>query len=94
LARKRRHFFYLRPDVLTPVGYRAIVACKGPALSLLATPAHSVEHMPNTTGVVPDIKQLPDQLSDPIQGPVVASVTVFKGASLQFALQALQLGRR
>ena len=87
VARHARHFFYLGPDVLAPLRDRLVVAAKRPALRPLATPTQSAQDVPDPAGVIADGKQLPNQVRDAVESPVIARITLGEGPAFQFSLQ-------
>lgn len=75
------------PATLRSLGHRVVVL----ALLSLATPAHPLHHMPDSTCFVTNFKQLPDHLSDPIQGPVVTCISKSASAFVQGSFQLFYL---
>src|SRR6186713_1539027 len=69
-----RHFFYTRQFLFLPLLDGILISMQRSALRSLVTPTHPLHHMPDSTGLIADAKQLPDHLSNPIQGPVVARI--------------------
>lgn len=66
LAPSSRHFFYMRPDIVFPVGNRLVVSRQTPSLGFLATPIQTVQKVPHATRTISYLKQIPDQMSNAI----------------------------
>jgi len=64
----------MRPPVTTPLGNRGLVALTRAALGLLTTPPHAAQEMPQGIGVITDLKCLPNDLGDPLQGPQLGPI--------------------
>src|SRR5512137_217877 len=58
VARRVCHFFYMRPDVVFPMGDLVIIALQCTSLRFLATPAHSLQQIPDAAGAIAHAKQL------------------------------------
>lgn len=74
-----------------PLSDRFVVALQWLALLSLATPSHPLHHMPDSTCIVTNFKQLPDHLSKPIQCPVVTCISKDLGSFVQDSFQMLYL---
>jgi hypothetical protein len=59
------------------------LATDSAALWLLATPTESSQEIPNTARTIPYVKQVPDQMSHPIQRPVIFCIAVRISPPLQ-----------
>src|SRR5215467_7648460 len=70
-----RHFFYPRQFLFLPLLDGFLISMQRLALRSLVTPTYPLHHMPDGTGLVANAKELPDHLSDPIQGPVVSCIS-------------------
>jgi hypothetical protein len=53
---------------------RRLVALTGTALGFLTTPAHAAQEMPQGIGMIADLKFVPNDLGDPLQGPQLGPV--------------------
>ena len=84
----------MRPEVAFPVRNRFLIACETAALRLLATPIQSLQEIPDATRPIAHPKQFPDQVGNPIQGPVIFGVPVRIGAAGQGLERATLSSRR
>ena len=76
LLRARRAFLYTGPVLFAPALDRLFVAFAGPALGLLAAPAHPPQHAPDMAGMIANAEMLLDQLGHAGQGPKVRAAAV------------------
>ncbi len=88
------HFFYMRPDVVFPMRDLFIVALEGAPLRFLATPSQSLQQIPDAAGAIAHAKQLPDQMRDAIQGPVIFGIAVGRRPTPEGSFQSLELNVR
>ncbi len=88
------HFFYLRPEVTLPMRNGFIIAVQRLALGLLTTPPQSLQQTPHAGRLVPYPKQVPDQMRDAVQRPVIFWIALPVGTLLQGLKQAPALGGR
>ena len=68
-----------------------IIACVTASLRFLATPPHAPEQPPNAARLVAHVKEIPDQVGNPIQRPVVIGPSVDERSELQGAHQSTEL---
>ncbi len=73
-------FFYGGPDIVFPMGDGCLIASQTAALRFLATPPESAHQIPHATGTIPNSKQLPDQMRDTVECPVIFRVAICIGA--------------
>ena len=91
VAWSARHFFYPWPGMTFPAFNRCLIPLEGQSLHFLTTPIHSIQQPPNTTGRVADPEQIPNQMSNAIQGPIIFAVSMSIGTSQQFLLQLFDM---
>ena len=70
------HFFYLRPDVVFPMGDRFVIALQRAPLRFLATPLQTLQQIPDAARTIAHPEQVPDQMRDAIQVPVIFGIAV------------------
>src|SRR6266508_6262460 len=80
VAFKSRVFFYLWQYFFLPFRNRFFVPLKSATLWALVAPAHSIHHIPNCTWMITHLEQLPNDLGDPVECPIVASIPKGKSA--------------
>jgi len=86
-----RHFFYPRQFFFLPLLDGRFITVQWLALRSLVAPTHPLHHMPDGAGLMPNTKQLPDHLSDPIQCPIIARISKGICSFVQRFLQTFQL---
>ena len=92
VAPRACHFFYMRPDIAFPMRNRFIIALQRTSLRFLATPPQTLQKIPDTARAIPHTKQIPDQVHDTIQGPVIFGVAVGIRSAPEGTFQAPELG--
>src|SRR5918995_353158 len=86
-----RHFFYPWQFFFLPLLDGSFVPMQWLTLWALVAPTHPLHHVPDSAGLISNTKQLPDHLSDPIQGPVIACISKGIGSFVQRFLKAFHL---
>ncbi len=94
VARRACHFFYMRPGIVFPMSNRFVVALQRAPLRFLDTPPQTLQEIPDAARAIAHMKQIPDQMRDAIQGPVIFSIAVGIRPTPESTLQALELGGR
>ena len=61
---------------MLPVHHSFVIPVKRTALGLLAAPTETVHQTPYAGGFVAHPKEIPDQMRDPVKGPVVFGVAL------------------
>ena len=69
-------FFYTRPIPLAPTSDGLSVALASSTLGFPASPAHALEYVPNTGGIVAYPELFSDHLDDPRQGPQLGGIAL------------------
>src|SRR3990172_9917707 len=83
VAPRSRHFFYPGPRVPFPVCDRCVIMLEGEPLWLLTTPVYAPQEIPYRAKAIPNTKQIPDQMSNAIQRPIVLGIAVSIGTLQQ-----------
>src|SRR6266498_3265822 len=91
IAFSSRTFFYLWQSFLLPFNDRFFISMQGATLLSLITPAHPIQHMPNRTRMVPYLEQLPDDLRNPVECPVIANIPESVCALIQCFFKSFDL---
>src|SRR5262245_29258380 len=86
-----RHFFYPRQFLFLPLLDGFLISMQRLALRSLVAPTHPLHHMPDSAGLIANSKELPDHLSNSIEGPVVARIPKGIRSFVQRLLQPFHL---
>jgi hypothetical protein len=79
VAFKPRIFFYLWCYFFLPRNNRFIVCVQRKTLWALIATTHPIQDMPNSTRMAAHLEQLPDDLCNSIERPIISSIS--KGIS-------------
>jgi hypothetical protein len=74
-----------------PILDRILVSLDSQALHSLVAPSHAGQQPPNATGHVTHLEQLPDHMSNPVQRPIVFSISMSVGTFQQCPFQLFDL---
>ncbi len=94
VAANSRHFFYPWPNIPLPLLHFIIIALDGHSLCFLTAPAQALHYVPHTTRCTPHSVQLPDDMPDPFQRPIIFPIPMSIRPALQLFFQCFHLLRR